>query len=160
VDTVGDLVFARLYVPDDVSDVEAHALAELARRVFGTWVGGKVARISPDEKVERVKIAASIEPTHHKVSIPGVLDLDIEALTGWDGENPVALKNGPAAGPGVGDILIAHSKAYRYTDHGIDWDYQGRSASMRTLDLKGAIENVPPDPEPAMQSGHNHDHHH
>jgi hypothetical protein len=161
VDTIGDLVFAHLYVSEDASDVEAQALAELARRVFGTWVGGKVARISPDEKVAKVSMTASIEPTRHKVSIPGVLELDIEALTGWDGVNPVAVKNGPAAGPGVGDILIARSHAYRYTDHGIDWNYAGRSASMRTLDLKGAIENVPAEPEPAQApAGGGHDHHH
>jgi len=160
VDTIGDLVFARLYVPDDAGELEAQALAELARRVFGTWVGGKVARISPDEKVARVQMTASIEPTRHRVSIPGVLDLDIEALTGWDGVNPVAVKNGPAAGPGAGDILIARSHAYRYTDHGIDWNYAGRSASMRTLELKGAIENVPADPAPAEKSAGDGHHHH
>jgi len=160
VDTIGDLVFAHLYVPDDATDLEAQALAELARRVFGTWVGGKVARISPDEKVMKVKMTASIEPTHHKVSIPGVLDLDIEALTGWDGVNPVAVKNGPAAGPGVGDILIARSHTYTYTDHGVDWNYGGRSASMRTLDLEGAIENVPADPAPEETPAGGGDHHH
>lgn len=162
VDTIGHLNFAHLYVPADATDLEAQALAELARRVFGTWVGGKVARISPDEKVTKVKMTASIDPRRHQVSIPGVLDLDIEALTGWDGVNPVAVKNGPAAGPGVGDILIARSHTYRYTDHGVDWNYAGRSASMRMLDLKGAIENVPADAAPAeapAPAGDGHHHH-
>jgi len=163
VDTIGALNFARLYVPEDATDEQAQALVELARRVFGVWVGGKVARISPDEKVARVAMTATIEPTRHKVQIPGVLDLDIEALTGWDGESPVVLKNGPAAGPGVGDILIAHSNAYHFTGNGLDWDYKGRSASMRKLDMKGAIENVPADP-PAesakIDDGAAHHHHH
>jgi hypothetical protein len=113
--------------------------------------------------LDRVAMTATIEPTRHKVQIPGVLDLDIEALTGWDGESPVVLKNGPAAGPGVGDILIAHSNTYHFTGNGLDWDYRGRSASMRKLDLKGAIENVPADP-PAesakIDDGAAHHHHH
>lgn len=139
VDTVGHLDFAHFYVPEDATDAQMQALADLARRVFGTFVEGDVARISAVETVERVPMTVSIEPTHHVAKIPGVLDLDIQALTGWDGENPVVLKNGPSAGPGVGDILVAHSNTYSYKDHGIDWSYSGRSASMRTMDMNGSI---------------------
>lgn len=161
VDTVGDLVFARLYVSEETSDLEAQALAELARRVFGTWVGGKVARISPDEKVAKVRLAAAADAQRHRVSIPGVLEIDVEALTGWDGKNPVLLRNGPASAPGMSDITIARSRTYRYTDHGVDWNYAGRSASVRTLDLAGAIEHVPAEPAPApAPAGGGHGHHH
>lgn len=160
VDTVGNLVFARLYVPEEATDEQAAALAEMARRVFGTWVNGKVARISPDESIHRVPMTAVIEPRHHRVEVPGILDLDIAAITGWDGENPVALRNGPAAGPGIGDILIAKSSSYRFTDGGIDWDYAGRSASMRTLDLSGSVHDVPKDPEPVAPAAGGDEHHH
>lgn len=161
VDTIGDLVFARLYVPQEATDEQTGALAELARHVFGTWVNGKVARISPDEKIHKVAMTATIEPTHHRVEIPGVLELDIRALKGWDGENPVRLRNGPAAGPGVGDILIAKSNSYHYTDEDLDWNYAGRSASMRTLDLSGSVHEEPKEPEPgATPAGPEHHHHH
>ncbi len=160
VDTVGRLNFAHLYVPEQASDAQAHALAMLARQVFGQWVNGKVARISPEESVQKVPMEIAIEPTRHRVRIPDVLDLDIEALVGWDGRNPVRVSNGPAAGPGVGDILIAHSATYRFRDHGIDWDYAGRSASMRTMHLSGSTRFVPPDPapaaDPAPPAGHHH----
>lgn len=164
VDTVGRLNFAHLYVPEQATDAQAHALAMLARQVFGQWVNGKVARISPEESVRKVPMETDIEPGRHRVRIPGVLDLDIEALVGWDGRNPVRLSNGPAAGPGVGDILIAHSNTYRFTDHGIDWNYAGRSASMRTMSLSGSTRHVPADPEPAgstaRAAGEAHHHHH
>jgi len=160
VDTVGRLNFARMYVPEDVTDAEARALAELARRVFGAWVSGKVARISPDETIQRVPMQATIEPRHHAVRIPGILDLDVRALTGGDGKNPVALENGPAAGPGMGPILIASSSAYRYTDHGLDWKYDGRSASMRTIDLAGRLDQAVAEPPatggPPAPTGHVH----
>lgn len=160
VDTIGKLNFARIYVSDDATDEQARALAEMARRVFGTFVSSKVARISPDETVHKVPMEVTIEPTHHAVHIPGVLDLDVTALTGWDGKNPVALKNGPAAGPGMDEILIASSSTYRYTDHGLDWNYAGRSASMRSAKLSGRIDQ--PVNEAPAEAGRTetHDHHH
>jgi hypothetical protein len=163
VDTVGRLNFAHLYVPEQATDAQTHALAMLARQVFGQWVNGKVARISPEESVRKVAMEVDIQPTRHRVRIPNVLDLDIEALVGWDGKNPVKVSNGPAAGPGVGDILIAHSNTYRFTDHDIDWNYGGRSASMRTMNLSGSTKYVPADPEPAAtgaKTDHTHSHHH
>ncbi len=140
VDTVGHLDFAHMYVPEQATEVQAAALADLARQVFGTWVEGKTTQISDHETVERVPMEVSIEPRRHVVRIPGILELDIEALTGWDGEDPVTLVNGPAAAEGMEPILVARSNAYRYTDHGIDWDYGGRSASIRPLDLSGDVE--------------------
>lgn len=163
VDTVGNLNFARIFVPENASDEEARALAEMARRVFGTWVNNKVARISPDETIHRVAMDVTIEPHRHRVQIPGVLDLDVQALIGWDGENPVALKNGPAAGPGMGDIVIGRSSAYKVTHDKIAWDYPGRSASMRNVTLGGRIDqeiSEPPATTEAGQGHGGHEHHH
>lgn len=139
VDTVGELDFAHFYVPDTASEAQADALAALARQIFGAWVDHTVARVSADETVQRVPMEVQIEVHRHRVEIPDVLSLDVEALIGHDGETPVALRNGPAAGPGHGDIVVARSHEYRYTDHGIDWDYPGRSASIRRLSLSGEI---------------------
>jgi hypothetical protein len=139
VDTVGELVFAHMYVPEGATDEQAEALAELARRVFGVWSPGQPARISPHETVEKVPMQAVIEPTRYRVEIPGILSLDVEAVTGGDGKTPVVVKNGPAAGPGVPDIVVARSNRYRYTDHGIDWDYAGRSATIRPVEASGPM---------------------
>jgi hypothetical protein len=158
-DTIGKLNFARIYVSDDATDEQAGALAELARRVFGTFVSSKVARISPEESIQKVPMEITIEPAHHAVHIPGILDLDVTALTGWDGKNPVVLKNGPAAGPGMDDILVASSNHYRYTDHGIDWNYDGRSASMRSANLSGRIDQ-PVNEAPAEAENSESSHHH
>jgi hypothetical protein len=158
-DTIGRLNFAHIYVSDNSTEEQARALAEMARRVFGTFVSSKVARISPKESIHRVPMKVTIEPTHHEVHIPGVLDLDVTALTGWDGKNPVVLENGPAAGPGMDDILVARSKTYRYTDQGLDWDYGGRSASMRSATLSGHIDQ-PVNDVPAEAENTPSPHHH
>ena len=139
VDTVGNLDFAHYYIPEEATDEQADALIELTRMVFGVFVDGS-PRLSANETVRRVPIEASFEPRRHRVKIPNVLDLDIEAVVGWDGESPVTVTNGPAQGPGQSEMIVARSHRYRYTDHGLDWRHDGRSASMRTLDLEGAIE--------------------
>lgn len=153
VDSVGRLLFAHMYVPDDASDEQAEALGELARRIFGTWVDQRNVRISLVETVERVPMQVTIEPHRHRVKIPRVLDLDIKALTGTDGVNPVALTNAPANAPGMGDLLVARSHAYRFTDHDIDWDFPGRSGSIRSLDLSGEVAAEPAAVELAEPAG-------
>ena len=40
-------------------------------------------------------------------------------------------------GPEFGEVIVSRSKVYRYTQGDIDWDYAGRSASIRTFDLSG-----------------------
>ncbi len=144
---------------DEATGEQAEALVEMARRVFGTFVSSKVARISTKESIQKVPMEVTIEPTHHAVHIPGILDLEVTALTGWDGKNPVVLKNGPAAGPGMDDILVASSNVCRYTDHGIDWNYDGRSASMRSAKLSGRIDqpvNEAPVDAERSESTHHH----
>jgi hypothetical protein len=76
-----------------------------------------------------------IQPLRHRVKIPGILDLDVEAIPGGDGENPMVLQN--IGGPEFGDVIVAKSHTYRYTYDGIDWNYSGRSASFRTFNLSG-----------------------
>jgi hypothetical protein len=138
VDTVGNLVFARLYVTDIASEEQAQALAAIARRMMGTFIGG-AERLSADERVERVPMLVVIEPHHHKVTIPNVLDLEIEAINGGDGKTPIMIKNHPYTALGFGDVEIAHNKKYTYKMGSTDWNYAGRSASIRTFHLKGDI---------------------
>jgi hypothetical protein len=47
--------------------------------------------------------------------------------------------------------------------HDVDWNYGGRSASMRTMNLSGSTKYVPADPEPAAtgaKTDHTQSHHH
>lgn len=138
VDAVGSLTFARIMVPRDVTDAQRDALADVARRVFGAWVG-KSARISPDEGVERVELTATVDGYRHVVKVPGVLDLEIEPVIGGDGKSPVVLKNNAFTAVGFGDVVVSQSKVYRYKDAARDWKYDGRSASTRTFRMGGEI---------------------
>lgn len=147
VDTIGHLDFAHYYIPERATPDQAEALVELTRQIFGVYVDG-APRLSSRETVQQVPIRVTIEPLRHRVQIPDILELDIEAIKGWDGKSPVTVTNGPAQGPGQSEILVARSHRYRYTDHGIDWKHDGRSASMRTLDLSGTLETADTDGNP------------
>lgn len=133
-DTIGNLNFARIFVPEDTTDEEVAALEKVAGRVFGAMVTG-AHRLAEDQKIERVAMEFNLEPLRHRVNIPGILELDVEAVTGGDGENPMVVKN--IGGPEFGDVIVAKSHTYRFTYEDIDWDYAGRSASFRTYDLSG-----------------------
>ena len=53
-------------------------------------------------------------------SIPDILDIDIEAVTGRDGSEPLWATN--AAHPVSPKLALAQSTAYRYADHNLAWD--------------------------------------
>lgn len=136
VDTVGKLNFARIYVPADSTDDQMNALAQVSRYVFGAFVTN-AQRISEDEKVQKVPMTVKIADTTYSIRIPNILNLDIEALTGGDGKTPMVLKNSPFTAAGFGDAMIGKSKTYTFTADGKNWDYAGRSASIRSFHLKG-----------------------
>jgi hypothetical protein len=139
VDTVGRLKFAHIYVSKESTDAQMNALAEIVRRSFGVFANG-VSRISPNETVERVPMKVTIEPYRYRAVIPGILNLDLEAITGGDGKTPIVVKNHPFNPLGLDDPLVAHSKVYTYKRGDINWNYSGRSASIRHFKLSGEIQ--------------------
>ncbi len=140
VDSVGRLKFARIYVEEHVSDKQAEALAFIARSVFGAFVTN-APRISEDEMVHRVKMDIEVTGNRHRITIPGVLELDLATVTGGDGKTPIVIQNSPFEEAGFGEAIIAQSSVYKYKNDamGIDWDYGGRSASIRTFELQGEL---------------------
>lgn len=151
IDSIGHLNFAHIYLPKSSSEEQARALAEVARRSLGTFAGG-VAKISLHEEVVRAPIEATLTPTRHTIRIPGVLDLEIEAMTGGDGTTPIKIANHPFSPLGFGDPLVARSKVYTYTHGNVRWDYKGHTASIRTFKLSGDVQPPPASAAPAASS--------
>jgi hypothetical protein len=54
------------------------------------------------------------------VLIPNVLEIDIAAVTGRDGTEPLWATN--AAHPVSSKLALAQSAAYRYSDHNLAWN--------------------------------------
>jgi hypothetical protein len=111
VDTIGNLTFARIYIAEQADARTTAALADIVRQVFGSFKEG-TNRISADEKVEKVKLSASVLPNRYKLQIPNILNLDLVALIGGDGKNPMILKNNIFSPYGFEDVIIGKSKVY------------------------------------------------
>src|SRR5207249_43525 len=102
-----------------------------------------VSRISPSEIVERKAMEIKIEPYHYSARIPELLDLDIQAILGGDGRTPMTIANHLFNPLGLSDPIVARSKTYTYKRGPIDWNYGGRSASIRHFKISGEIEPAP-----------------
>jgi len=55
-----------------------------------------------------------------RVTIPNILDIDIAAVTGRDGTEPLWATN--AAHPVSQKLALAQSRTYRYTDYNLAWN--------------------------------------
>jgi len=138
VDTVGKLNFAHIYVDQSATDVEMQALAGFARKMLGTFVNG-ADRISENETVERAAISASASGNQRRFSIPDVLELRMELMTGGDKKTPIVIANHPFNEYGLGDPQVGRSTKYTFDDGKNKWSYEGRSASVRTFKMSGAL---------------------
>ncbi len=152
-EAAGNLTFARIYIPKEVSEEQKNALVEIARVFFGKKVGQK-QRMSADEKWEQVEMKVLQEPNRYRIEIPNILNLEIVSPVGGDGKTPLVLKNSPFAT--LSDIRIGRSKIYQFTSNGIQWNYSGRSASIRNFRLDSEHLRYPEEKNKIQQPQHNH----
>jgi hypothetical protein len=138
VDAVGRLNFAKIYVDQGTSQESAQALAGLARKMLGTFVDG-ADRIAKNETIEHAVIRTAAKDQTRSVAIPGVLDVQIELLSGGDKKTPIVIANHPFNEYGYADPQVARSTHYTFKDSSHDWNYSGRSASVRRFHMQGAL---------------------
>lgn len=134
VDTVGRLNFARIFVPEGTSAAEGKALEAVAARVWAQFEGGD-NWLSEDQKIITADLDIALADDGFSVRIPGILDLEARPAIGVDGEAPFVIHNMVPAG--MTDVQVFRSEHYRYNFDGVEWDYAGRSASLRHFDLSG-----------------------
>ena len=58
-----------------------------------------------------------------RLSIPNILEIDIEAVTGRDGSEPLWVTN--ASHPVSSKLSLAKSNVYHYADYNLAWDTSG-----------------------------------
>ena len=111
---------AALYVDDKASTDQREGLSS----IFSGQAGGPMqlvsGLISNFLGVKTAPIAFTMDGNKRRLTIPDVLEIDIEALTGQDGNEPLWVTN--AAHPVSSKLSLARSNAYRYTDHNLAWD--------------------------------------
>lgn len=109
-----------LYVDGDASPDQLEALTN----IFSGKAGGPMAMISGLISnflgVKTVPIEFTISGNRRQLSIPEVMEIDIEAITGRDGNEPVWVTN--AAHPVSSKLSLACSNEYNYADYNLAWD--------------------------------------
>lgn len=114
---------AALYVDNQASKEQQEALSN----IFSGKAGGPMqlmsGLISQFLGVKAAPITFTMEGNKRRLTIPDVLEIDIEAVTGRDGAEPLWVTN--AAHPVSPRLSLAKSQAYRYADHNLAWDTSG-----------------------------------
>jgi hypothetical protein len=73
--------------------------------------------------VKPAPITFEVKGNERHLTIPSVLEIDIAAVTGRDGNEPLWATN--VSHPVSSKLALAQSRAYRYADHNLAWDTSG-----------------------------------
>jgi hypothetical protein len=71
------------------------------------------------------------------LKVPGIVDAELEVVTGQDGK-PITIENHPVCiAPGV-PAMVARSSHFRLSDYGYDWKLSGRNGYTSEFSYSGA----------------------
>ena len=123
-----------LYVDDQASVDQLNGLST----IFSGDAGGPMQMlsglISNFIGVKSAPIAFKMDGNKRQLSIPNVLEIDIEALTGRDGSEPLWVTN--AHHPVSPKLSLATSKAYTYADHNMAWNVSNTNGHFAPFSWK------------------------
>jgi hypothetical protein len=111
---------AAVYVDAAASESQQQALGAIYSGQAGGPMQMVFLLVSNFLGVKTAPIRYEIDSNARRLSIPDILDIDIEAVTGRDGSEPLWATN--ASHPVSPKLALAQSTAYRYADHNLAWD--------------------------------------
>jgi len=116
----------RFYVDKSTDQKQRHALQEIGRALTSALLSEGIA-LSGKETLTALPMEIELTDHQAKAMIPGVLDLQADALVGGDGRSRIQLSN-LNLGPGwMLSVWAGRSKVYKYSD-AKELDYSGRNA--------------------------------
>jgi hypothetical protein len=115
---------AAVYVDKNGTQEQQEALGS----IFSGKAGGTpgvifTGLVSKFLGVKAAPISFELKGNERRLAIPNILEIDIAAVTGRDGAQPLWATN--AAHPVSSTLALAASKAYRYSDHNLAWNTSG-----------------------------------
>lgn len=111
---------AAAYVDAAASKAQREALSAIYSGQAGGPMQMVFSLVSNFLGVTSAPISYEIDGRARRLRIPDILDIDIEAITGRDGTEPLWATN--ATHPVSSKLALAQSRAYRYADHNLVWD--------------------------------------
>lgn len=113
------------YLPADASPPQRDALAA----IFLGRAGGPMARVAAVVSEWReprvVPIHYTSQPLRRRVEIPGIMDVEVEAVVGADGTSEIWLQNLKHMACRM--MAVAVGRRGEYRDHGMRWNHGGKN---------------------------------
>ena len=127
---------AAVYVDEKGSKEQQEALGNIFSGKAGGTPGALfTGLVSKFLGVKATPISFQINGNDRKLSIPNILDIDISAVTGRDGKEPIWATN--AAHPVSQKLALAASRAYSYSDHNLSWNTSGTNGHFAPFTWAG-----------------------
>lgn len=118
---------AALYIDDRATKEQAEALSKIFSGQAGGFLENVAALIGEIMGVRATPIQFGLEGKRRWMSIPEVLELEVEGVTGGDSKRDATVTN-PSLYAGAGfDPVISRSTKNTYHDHGLKWDNTGKN---------------------------------
>jgi len=115
---------AAVYVDEKGTKEQQEALGNIfSGKAGGTPGAIFTGLVSKFLGVKAAPISFQIHDNERKLTIPNILQIDIAAVTGRDGKEPIWATN--AAHPVSQKLALAASRAYSYSDHNLSWSTSG-----------------------------------
>jgi hypothetical protein len=127
---------AAVYVDEKGTKEQQEALGNIFSGKAGGTPGALfTGLVSKFLGVKAASISFQINGNDRKLSIPNILDIDIAAVTGRDGKEPIWATN--AAHPVSQKLALAASRAYSYNDHNLSWNTSGTNGHFAPFTWAG-----------------------
>ncbi|MBI3797575.1 MAG: DUF1326 domain-containing protein [Deltaproteobacteria bacterium] len=123
---------AAVYVDEKGSAAQQDALGNIFSGKAGGTPGAIFAGlVTKFLGVKPTPIAFEVNGNDRRLTIPNILEIDISAITGRDGNEPIWATN--AAHPVSPKLALAQSRAYKYADHNLAWDTSGTNGHFSSF---------------------------
>ncbi len=123
---------AAVYVDERGSAAQRDALGDIfAGKAGGTPGAIFAGLVTKFLGIKSAPISFEMKGNERRLTIPNILEIDISAITGRDGNEPIWATN--AAHPVSQKLALAQSKAYKYTDHNLAWNTSGTNGHFSSF---------------------------
>jgi hypothetical protein len=123
---------AAVYVDAQASPAQQEALGNIFSGKAGGPMGAVFgALVSKFLGVKTAPITFEMRGNERRLVIPDILEIDITAVSGRDGVEPLWVTN--ASHPVSTKLALAQSRTYRYTDHNLAWHTSGTNGHFSSF---------------------------
>jgi len=123
---------AAVYVDERGSAAQRDALGDIfAGKAGGTPGAIFAGLVTKFLGIKSAPISFEVKGNERRLTIPNILEIDISAITGRDGNEPIWATN--AAHPVSQKLALAQSKVYKYTDHNLAWNTSGTNGHFSSF---------------------------